>query len=68
MTVPKALRGFEVIGGHDHAPDTIYMRSLWWRADGRSFYFFVRVGSDINDATAIVQYMLKSGAVPRGHV
>ena len=59
LPVPWALWEAMVIGGACATPDTVYVRTIWWKPDGASFNLYVRIGFDIDDMVAIVTYMLK---------
>ena len=39
---------------------TIYLRTIWWRDRGRSFYIYVRDEMPVEDMTALVEHHLRA--------
>lgn len=60
VPVPPALKHQSVIRAYAVNSDEAYVRTLWWSISG-SFPFFVKLGTQVDDATALVRDMLAEG-------
>lgn len=60
VAVPELLADRQIIRAYTIAAEEFYVKTTWWSIDG-SFPFFVKIGTEVNDSTALVRHMLSEG-------